>query len=122
IISPLPPVLAKTRYAARPLRSMGVTPLLGYYEPNRHRLAVSRFPGVAGYTAYPAPPIARSGEDGFSSCSTCPCHRAIPTTLPGSFSRITSASVSRTKWPDYVTILAVTHYNARDHSYEHPNC
>src|SRR2546428_7804981 len=78
IISPLPPVLAKTRYAARPLRSMGVTPLLGYYEPNRHRLAVSRFPGVAGYTVYPAPPIARWGEDGFSSCSTCPCHRCCP--------------------------------------------
>src|SRR5579859_5287749 len=82
IISPLPPVLAKTCCAARPLRSMGVTPLLRYYEPNRHRLAVSRFPGVSGYTAYPAPPISRWGGDGFSSCSTCPCHRAAPTTPP----------------------------------------
>src|SRR5580700_2156169 len=82
IISPLPPVLAKTCCAARPLRSMGVTPLPRYYEPNRHRLAVSRFPGVSGYTAYPAPPISRWGEDGFSSCSTCPCHRAAPTTPP----------------------------------------
>src|SRR5262252_8841633 len=78
VISPLPPVLAKTCRAARPLRSTGVTPLLRYSEPNRHRLAVSRFPGVAGYTAYPAPPIARWDEDGFSSCSTCPCHRAAP--------------------------------------------
>ena len=26
--------------------------------------------------------IARLGEDGFSSCSTCPCHRAVPTTPP----------------------------------------
>jgi hypothetical protein len=41
VISPLPPVLAKTCCAARPLRSMGVT-----------------------------------------SCSTCPCHRAVPTTPP----------------------------------------
>ena len=82
VISPLPPLLAKTRCAARPLCSMGVTPLLGYYEPNRHRLAFSRLPGVAGYTAYPAPPIARWGEDGFSSCSACPCHRAAPTTPP----------------------------------------
>src|SRR5215469_17470079 len=82
VISPLPPVLAKTCCAARPLRSTGITPLPRYYEPNRHRLAVSRFPGVAGYTAYPAPPISRWGEDGFSSCSTCPCHRAVPTTPP----------------------------------------
>jgi hypothetical protein len=83
VISPLPPVLAKTCCAARPLRSMGVTPLPRYYEPKRHRLAVSRFPGVSGYTAYPAPPLARWGEDGFTSCPTCPCHRAVPTTPPG---------------------------------------
>jgi len=82
VISPLPPVLAKTCCAARPLRSTGITPLRHYYGPNRHRLAVSRLPGVAGYTAYPAPTIARWGEDGFSSCSTCPCHRAAPTTPP----------------------------------------
>jgi|SRR3974390_1163020 len=82
VISPLPSLLAKTCCAARPLRSTGVTPLLRYSEPNRHRLAVSRFPGVAGYTAYPAPPISRWDEDGFSSCSTCPCHRAAPTTPP----------------------------------------
>jgi len=61
---------------------MGVTPLRRYSEPNRHRLAVSRFPGVSGYTAYPAPPISRWGEDGFSSCLTCPYHRAAPTTPP----------------------------------------
>ena len=71
VVSPLPPVLAKTCCAARPLRSTGITPLLRYYGPNRHRLAVSRFPGVAGYTAYPAPrfldgartvsPVARHG-------------------------------------------------------------
>jgi hypothetical protein len=78
IISPLPPVLAKTCCAARPLRSTGVTRLPRYSEPNRHRLAVSRFPGVPGYTAYLAPPISRWDEDGFSSCLTCPCHRAAP--------------------------------------------
>ena len=52
IMAPLPPMLAKTRCAARPLRSTGITPLRHYYGPNRHRLAVSRFPGVAGYTAH----------------------------------------------------------------------
>jgi len=37
------------------------------------------FPVDAGYTAALAPPISRWDEDGFSSCSACPCHRAIPT-------------------------------------------
>ena len=82
VISPLPPFLIKTVCAARPLGSTGVTPLLHYYGPGRHRLAFDRFPGFAGYTAYLAPPISRWGEDGFSSCSTCPCHRAAPTTPP----------------------------------------
>src|SRR5215472_6645327 len=50
--------------------------------PGRHRLAFDRFPGFACYTTYLAPPISRWGEDGFSSCSTCPCHRAVPTTPP----------------------------------------
>ncbi len=40
------------------------------------------FPGDAGYTTYPAPPISRWDEDGFSSCSAHPCHRAAPTTPP----------------------------------------
>jgi hypothetical protein len=80
IISPLPPLLTKTSCAVRPLRSTGVTPLRHYCEPRRHRLAFSRFPGVAGYTTYLAPPISRWDEDGFSSCLACPCYRAVPTT------------------------------------------
>ncbi len=40
------------------------------------------FPGDTGYTAYLAPPISRRDEDGFSSCSAHPCHRAAPTTPP----------------------------------------
>src|SRR6516164_1198884 len=90
IRTPLPPVLAKTCCAARPLRSMGIAPLPRYSEPDRHRLAVRGLPGVAGYTAYPAPAIARWGEDGFSSCSTCPCHRAALAAPP----ECPSASVS----------------------------
>jgi hypothetical protein len=38
--------------------------------------------GDTGYTAYLAPPISRWDEDGFSSCSAHPCHRATPTTPP----------------------------------------
>src|SRR5215470_19586603 len=82
IISPLPPVLAKTCCAARLLRSTGITPLLRYSEPNRHRLAVGRFPGVAGYTAYPAPPIFSMGRGRFLQLldmplpPRCPYHPA----------------------------------------------
>jgi hypothetical protein len=64
------------------LGSPDITPVLRYYEPIHHRLAVSHFPGLAGYMTYPAPPISRWGEDGFSSCLACPCHRAVPNTPP----------------------------------------
>ena len=74
--------MSKASRSVRPLRSAGVAPPPRYFGPIRHRLAVGRFPVVSGYTAYPAPPISRWGEEGFSSCSTCPCHRAVPTTPP----------------------------------------
>jgi len=82
IISPLPPFLTEKLRAAGPLRSAGITPLHRYYGPSRHRLAFSSLPGTPGYRTYLAPPISRWGEDGFSSCSACPCHRAAPTTPP----------------------------------------
>ncbi len=82
IIPPLPHMLTKKLCAAGSLRSTGVTPLHRYYKPSRHRLAFRRFPGVAGYTPYLAPPISQRGEDGFSSCLAFPCHRAAPTTPP----------------------------------------
>ena len=50
ISSPLPPVLAPSGCAARPLRSADVTPLHRYYGPSRHRLAFGRLPGCASYT------------------------------------------------------------------------
>ncbi len=39
------------------------------------------FPGFL-VIRLPAPPISRRDEEGFSSCLTCPCHRAAPTTPP----------------------------------------
>src|SRR3954464_4793678 len=77
IISPLPPVSVKELQTAGPLRSAGVTPPRRYCGPLRHPLAFGRFPGVAGYTADLAPPLSRRDEEGFSSCSTCPCRRAV---------------------------------------------
>ena len=60
----------------------GITPLHSYYAPLRHPLTFRAFPGAAGYSAYLAPAISCRGETGFSSCSVCPCHRAIATTPP----------------------------------------
>src|SRR5262245_25206610 len=68
--------------SAGPLRSTDVTPLRRYYQPLRHPLAFGRLPGVTGYTAYLAPPLSRRDEEGFSSCSTCPGHRAVAPTPP----------------------------------------
>jgi len=62
---------------AGPLRSTGVTPLRRYCGPLRHPLVVSRLPGVAGYTAYPASALSGRDEEGFSSCSLCPGRRAV---------------------------------------------
>jgi hypothetical protein len=47
-----------------------------------HPLLFSRLPGAIGYTAYLAPPLSRREEEGFSSCSTRPCHRAAAVTPP----------------------------------------
>ena len=62
---------------AGPLRSTDITPLPRYSGPSRHPLVFGRLPGVAGYTAYLAPAISRRDEEGFSSCSACPCPRAV---------------------------------------------
>src|ERR1700735_856695 len=37
---------------------------------------------------FPAPPISRRDEEGFSSCLACPCHRAVPPNPAKVFRRI----------------------------------
>src|SRR3954469_5030337 len=56
--------------------------LSAHYGPSRHRFAFDRLPGFRRLYDLLAPPVSQWGEDGFSSCSTCPCHRAVPTTPP----------------------------------------
>src|SRR5262245_34824826 len=82
VISSLPSRLKETLQTEGPLCSADVTPLRRSYGPIRHPLAVDRFPGLAGYTIYPAPVISHRDEEGFSSCSACPCHRAVASTPP----------------------------------------
>ena len=79
------------------LGSSGITRLPRYSGPLRHRLAFDRFPGGAGYTAYLAPPLSRRDEDGFSSCSTRPGHRAVAPTPPEC--PVASASLRRVMRP-----------------------
>jgi hypothetical protein len=74
---------------AGPLRSADITPLPRYSGPSRHPLVFGRLPGVAGYTAYLAPAISRRDEEGFSSCSACPCHL-----IPRRFTRSRCASAT----------------------------
>ena len=64
------------------LRSLGVTPVHRYCKPFRHLLAFLPFPGSAGYRSDLLQSLSLWDEEGFSSCSTCPCHRAVPTTPP----------------------------------------
>ena len=64
------------------LRSLGVTPVHRYCEPFRHLLAFLPFPGSAGYRSDLLQSISLWDEEGFSSCLTCPCYRAAPTTPP----------------------------------------
>jgi hypothetical protein len=92
INSPLPPVPTPAPRATRPLRSADVTPFHRYYEPRRHRLAFSRLPGGCRLYGRLAPSISRWGEDGFSSCSACPCHRAIPNHPAGVLRRISQSA------------------------------
>ena len=64
------------------LRSTGVTPLPRYYEPVLHPLAFRPLPRGTGYRADLTPPISRRDEEGFSSCSARPRHRAVAPTPP----------------------------------------
>src|SRR5229473_1316524 len=82
VISSLPSPMLETLQMAGPLRSTDITPLHRYYGPVRHPLVFGRLPGFAGYTAYLAPAISRWDEEGLSSCSACPCHRAVASTPP----------------------------------------
>jgi hypothetical protein len=77
------------------LRSTGVTPLRRYCEPLRHPLVVSRFPGAAGYTAYPASALSGRDQEGFSSCSMCPGSRAVANHPAGATRRVNRFAASR---------------------------
>ncbi len=59
-----------------------------HYGPIRHPHASAPLPGVAGYRSGLAPWISPRDVEGFSSCFTCPCHRAAVEHPAGVDSRI----------------------------------
>src|SRR5262245_62679966 len=95
IIPPLPPVWSEECRTAGLLRSTAITPLQRYYEPIRHPLVVSRLPGVAGYTAYPASALSGRDEAGFSSCLRGPGARAVANHPAGATRRVNRFATSR---------------------------
>jgi hypothetical protein len=88
IISPLLSVLSEEAQTAGPLCSTDIAPCHRSYGPLRNPLLFGRLPGVAGYTAYLAPPFSRREEEGFSSCLARPGHRAAANTPPESSNRL----------------------------------
>ncbi len=79
------------------------------------------FPGDAGYTTYPAPPISRRDEDGFSSCTAHPCHRATPTTPPERIDA--SVRIRRPILPSSRTRrLGLRIFSCRGHLWVHLHC
>ena len=74
-------MLSEEAQTAGSLCSTDIAPRHRYYGPFRRPLLFGRLPGLAGYTAYPAPPFSRREEEGFSSCSARPlppCRRYHP--------------------------------------------
>ena len=111
---------------------VGVTPtagsssLHGHYAVSPLLLALPAtlspsflFPGVAGYRSYLLQRFLARGEEGFSSCLMCPCHRAVANTPPKWFA--VSVSLRRTMlpssssedfglWGDYFSRLLCVHF------------
>jgi hypothetical protein len=98
------PKRPRTRQAARAVQACAFASRCGL--PSFHRASVLRpwlhghplafgpLPGVTGYRAYLAPAISRRGEEGFSSCLACPCHRAVASTPPKWISRVVQISAA----------------------------
>ena len=64
------------------------------YGPIRHPHASAPLPGVVGYRYGLAPWISPRGVEGFSSCFTCPCHRAAVEHPAGVDSRISQFALA----------------------------
>src|SRR5262245_31772616 len=78
------------------------------------------FPEAAGYTTDPLHRLSRWDEAGFSSCSTCPCHRAAPNHPAGVTGRLGQPAIchaafapdQRARPPESFFVEATTGFTA----------
>jgi len=78
----LPSLPEELRNSWVPSLPWELPPVHRYCKPFRHLLAALPFPGSSGYRSDLLLSLSLWDEEGFSSCLTCPCHRAVPTTPP----------------------------------------
>src|SRR5215467_13622949 len=100
---PLPPLSAEEVQNRGAPSLHGRSPLPCYSGPLRHPLAVGRFPGCAGYTAYPAPRVSPRDEEGFSSCSMRLGHRAVAPSPPGARRRVSQTATAHVAFAESST-------------------
>lgn len=92
----------------------GVTPLSRYYRPIRHPLVVSRFPGVSGYTAYPASALSSRDEEGFSSSALDSRPRAVANHPAGAARRVNGFAAECSLHPTGAgSASGATHFRGR---------
>jgi hypothetical protein len=91
----------RSHETAGPLRSAGITPPPRYHGPVLHPLAFGRFPdGLPVIRPTLLHRLSRWDEEGFTSCLTRPCHRAVATTPPEQFASSTNLRRSVLPSPD----------------------
>ncbi len=100
-------------------RSLYLGNLARYYEHVRHPLAFDPLPALPGYRTYLAPGISPWDEEGFSSCSASPCHRAAPITPP-EWNRLPSQPAAiHAAFTLSVRARPPEHQSSRDHLWVH---
>jgi hypothetical protein len=80
--TPLPPGFGRSYAQEGPLALQALPCFLATTDPAVTLSSSAAFPVGAGYTTYLPPSLSRWDEEGFSSCSTRPCHRAVALTPP----------------------------------------
>jgi hypothetical protein len=95
--APLPPGFGRSYAQEGPLAPQALPCFPAPTDPAATLSSSAAFPVDAGYTTYLPPSISRWDEEGFSSCSTRPGHRAVA--LPPPECRAASVSMRRVMLP-----------------------
>jgi hypothetical protein len=79
---PCLPMLSEDYSQQGPFAPQTLLRFIAHTNPSATLSPFDSFPAVHGYRIYLAPEISLWDEEGFSSCSACPYHRAVATTPP----------------------------------------